>query len=166
LDLVEFALLLMLIINLVEEDWLNIPMHPQVTQSISFYSLTNLFSFSTTRLILLLLLSNLMDIFSNSGVTNEQLLAAIKEELLAAIKEEKADASDLNFSPLLIFNVWPKELWEYLRRYLRRWGSSTPPPPNGLDSRLLSSQQPSSSSSPGIMPQESGSPHAEEVFGM
>jgi hypothetical protein len=71
------------------------------------YSLSNLFSFSTTRLILLLLLSNLVDIFSYSGITNEQLLAAIKEEnsqLHAAIKEEKADASDLNFSPLLIFN--------------------------------------------------------------
>jgi hypothetical protein len=39
------------------------------------YFLTNLFSFSTTRLILLLLLSNL-DNFSNSGITNEQLYAS------------------------------------------------------------------------------------------
>jgi hypothetical protein len=41
---VEFALLLMPIINLVEEDWLNIPMHPQVTQSISFFFFLLIFS--------------------------------------------------------------------------------------------------------------------------
>jgi hypothetical protein len=39
----EDVLLLMLRINLVEEDWLTIPMHPQVTQSISFCVLSNLF---------------------------------------------------------------------------------------------------------------------------
>jgi hypothetical protein len=39
-------------------------------------SLTNLLSFSTTRLILLLLLSNRVDNFSNSGVTNAQLYDA------------------------------------------------------------------------------------------